>query len=78
MNQPTGANQNVGIESQLLEILRAINGLDETIEAKFPDASASVTTSYTNGTFAAMPTQYEAMLTVTIGGTAYKIPMVKV
>jgi hypothetical protein len=71
-------NPNTGLESQLQEILKSLNKINQTLAALFPNAATAVTTSFTNGTFAAMPTQYEAMLTVTIAGVAYKIPMVKV
>lgn len=71
------ANKNTGIEAQLQEILVALNRVNQTLAAVFPGAATAVTTSFTNGTFAAMPTQYEAMLTVTMNGVTYKIPMVK-
>jgi hypothetical protein len=74
---PQAPNQNLGLEGVLTEILKAVNNLTQTIEERFPLASATTATTFTNGTTGAMPTQFEAFLIVTISGVTYKIPMVK-
>lgn len=66
-----------GLQKTVQELVLALNRTNVILDTLFPTADATVSTTYTNGTFAAMPTQYEAMLVVTVAGVVYKIPMVK-
>lgn len=52
----------------------AINALNQTLAAAFPQADAAVTSTATGGG-ATLPANPEAFLTVTVSGESYKIPL---
>lgn len=60
--------------SALQNAVTAINRLNQTLEAAFPQANAAVTTSATAGA-QTLPANPSGFLTVTVSGSAYKVPL---
>lgn len=73
-SQAGGANTNTTADQLRNQVLSAIL---TALQASFPQATASISATATAGA-ATLPANPTAFLTITVGATAYKLPLYKV